>query len=231
MSTRAKLRTWLPLALGLATFPTLNAHAAFVMSLDDLGDSAAPTIIYDGSGNDLSGPNGIITYSGTIGAFDVNVTTGISNPITGPATLNLNSINVTGSSGGSLVVKITDTDFTGSFAELGAGYGGSTEGAIEIEFLQDVYNTEFGGTAFASGAHTSSMGDLHFSEELVGSVMPGEPFSLSIVAVINHEAGGEFTSFEAGIAPVPLPASIWLFGSALAAIGARRRLFRWVNRL
>ncbi|RLU00674.1 hypothetical protein [Ketobacter sp.] len=219
MNNTEKLRTWLPLALGLVVLPTLNANAAFVMSLDDLSDAAGPTIIYDGSGSDFGGPLGVITYSGAIGSFNVNVTTGVSKPIVGPTTLDLNSINVTGASGGTLVVKITDTDFTGDYEALAAAFGGTTNGAIDIDFLYDLNNGEFTGTSFAGGSHVASTGNLSFSNDLWGTVLPGEPFSLSIVATIHHNNGGELTSFDATIAPVPLPASALLFGSALAGLG------------
>ncbi len=52
----------------------------------------------------------------------------------------------------------------------------------------------------------------------------GDTSASGTFRLLNGDSG--FTRFEGELAltPVPLPASAWLFGSALAALGARRRL-------
>ena len=208
------------LALALAALPVAQAQAAFVMTLDDLGDAATPTIIYDGSGSDLGGPAGVITYSGAVGSFMVNVTTGVSKPVIGPARMDLNSINVSGSSAGTLVVSLTDTDFSGDYSAYTADFGGTTDGSVALDFLFDSGNSEFGGSSFASG---SSAGSGAFPDSLTGAVAGGEPFSLTITATIEHDEASQISSFDAVVAPVPVPAAFWLFGSALAGFAAFRR--------
>lgn len=210
------------LALLAPALITTQAHAAFVMTLDDPNDSFAATTIYDGTGSDLNGVNGAITYSGAVGAFMVNVTTGISKPIIGPAQLDLNSINVSGAAG-TLLVSISDTGFTGNTNAYTASYGGTTQGAVDFSFLYDAGNQQFGGSPFAAGDFVSSAGNYAFADDLVGSVTAGSPFSLSILTQIIHDSAGDVTSFDAQITPVPLPASIWLLGTALAGFAGLRR--------
>lgn len=223
---QSNLRKGLPaLALLASTLIAAPAQAAFVMTLDDPFDNFAAITIYDGTGSDLNGVNGVITYSGSVGAFMVNVTTGISKPVIGPAQLDLNSINVSGAAG-TLLVAISDTGFTGSYNNLGASYGGTTQGAVDLNFLQDSGNQEFGGSAFAGGNFISSAGNYAFSDDLVGTVTSGAPFSLSINTRITHDSAFEVTSFDAQITPVPLPATALLLGSALAGLATLRRARR-----
>ena len=210
----------------LATAPA--SQAALVMSLDDPNDDEPATIIYDLSGDDLNGVEGVITFSGSVGAFNVNVTTGVSKPVIGPSKLDLNSIDVSGSAG-TLNVMISDTDFTELPAStLTASYGGTTHGDVDFTFLFDSNNTEFGGTEFASGQFQSSVGNHAFSDDLFSSVFfeEGNPFSLTIAAQIYHSDGGQVTSFDAVTepSPVPLPASVVLLGSALAGLFGFRKL-------
>ena len=88
---QSHLRKCLPvLAMTASTlFALPSAQAAFVMTLDDPNDSLSAITIYDGTGSDLNGVNGVITYSGAVGAFVVNVTTGVSKPLIRTAQLDL----------------------------------------------------------------------------------------------------------------------------------------------
>ncbi|HVL02566.1 MAG TPA: VPLPA-CTERM sorting domain-containing protein [Dongiaceae bacterium] len=213
------------LASSLLVMP--SAQAAFVMTLDNPFDSFSPITIYDGTGSDLNGVNGVITYSGSVGNFIVNVTTGISKPVIGPAQLDLNSINVSGAAG-TLLVSISDTGFTGNIPGFNASYGGTTQGNVNFDFLYDTNNQAFGGSSFASGNYASGLGNTNtaFSNSINGSVVPASPFSLTIGTRIQHDSAFEVTSFDAHITPVPLPASVWLLGSALAGLASLRRRTR-----
>src|SRR5262245_784519 len=75
------------------------AHAGplFRLRLEDTATGEGVVLTDNGAG-DINGLNGAITFSGSIGGFVVNVTTGLSQPIIGGtnnyAELDLNSVNV-----------------------------------------------------------------------------------------------------------------------------------------
>ena len=208
-------------SLSLAMLCATTAQAAFVLTLDD---TAGHTITVNDNGvGDSNSDSGVITYSGSLGGsvFNINVTTGVSDPLLGPGVLNLNSINVSSTSGGTLQIQLTDTDFTGPVSAYDSSYGGTTDGSVSIDFRYDTSNAEFGGSSLLNtGAMAGS-----FSGGSTSSVASADPYSLSIFATIVHGAGNQSSNFGATLQPVPVPAAVWLFGSGLAGLVsvARRR--------
>lgn len=198
---------------GLAA--ALPANAAMQLMLDDPTTAGIEVTVGDVDGD------GVISYSGAVGGFSVNVTTGVSKPmLNGPQWLGLDSIDVSGGAG-ELIIRLTDTGYTGTPAELEAAYGGTTVGTVDLDFLYDAANAEFGGTSFfdpAAGTAPSFSGAGASPVSLTG------PYSLTIVADISHSGSGS-SSLGAQISAVPVPAAIWLFGSGLlglAGFSARR---------
>ena len=211
----------LPAIAVCSLFSVSPANAAFVMMLDDPNDSAAATYIYDLGIGDFNPAAGAITFLGNIGSFVVNVVTGISKPLIGPSSLDLNSINVTGSSAGTLLVGLSDTNFINNYGSFLTSSGGTTNGSVDFNYLHSATNTEFSGNSFASYNFESLPTQLAFSSDIVTAGFNATPFSLSILAQITHSAGSQVTSFDAAVAatpsPVPLPAALWLFISALTS--------------
>lgn len=201
-----------------------NANAAFVMQLEDPNVAGSLISISDGSTLDQYGTvgltDGTILYNGSVGSFLVTVSTGISKPILGPGEIHLDSVEVSGSTGGSLLISITDTDFLGPMSEFTANYGIVTDGSVDLSFLYDENNNEFDGSEFASGG---SYGNTVFAEEITGSVNPSSTYSLSILAEVTHDAAMDITSFDAEINPVPVPAALWLFASGLLTLLSLRK--------
>ena len=67
-----------------------TANAAFILTIDDLDTLGVDQTLTDGD-ND-----GLISFNGSVGAFTVNITTGVSKPlISSPQLLHLDNISVT----------------------------------------------------------------------------------------------------------------------------------------
>jgi len=199
-------------ACAISICPASPANAAFILTIDDPLTAGIDVSVSDVDGN--------ITYNSAVGAFSVVVTTALSKPVlTGSSLLFLNSVQVTGGAG-TLIIGLTDTDYTGVPAALTGSFGGTTDGTVDINFLYDGSNTEFGGASFFDPAAATAA----FSGTGTGlPATPGSPYSLSIIANVVHSGSGA-SSFSANITAVPVPAAMWLFGSGLLGLaGAARR--------
>ena len=98
----------------------LTAAANAVPTLR-LTQGASSVTVSDNGGGDINAVSGVVTFSGAIGDFVVNTTTGITKPILGSATmpiLDLNSINVNGNNAGTIVLEFSETVFTNTSATL-----------------------------------------------------------------------------------------------------------------
>ena len=186
--------------------------------------------VADNSGSDINPLTGVVTFSGPIGAWLVNVTTGISKPIIGSEAapqIDLNSVNVTtGAAGGHLRFGVVDSGFTGPIqggvaGPFNFGVGGTTSGTVFFDIFGNDANAEdFGGVVFATLGPFST---FVFSGETSGSFNATAPFSLGMVADVTH-TGPATTSFDANLSgKVPEPISLILLGSGLAGAGLYRR--------
>lgn len=199
----------------------ISAGGATASAILELSSNLDTVTIPDGDGD------GFITFNGGIGDFNINVTTVLTKPLIGSADwpyLDLNSIDVSSGSG-TLTIKWTDTDFTNAagISAFESLIGGTTDGTVSFQAYLDSSNTAFGMATQLSdlGPFTNKA----FSDGSIWSGMFSEPYSLTLVAIITHDAGGDVTSFDAKLSAVPIPTTLFLFGSGLfGLIGIRRKV-------
>lgn len=227
----------------LAAATTTPANAAFRMLIDDGAGVVADILITDQGAGDINPIVGTITTITPVGSFIVNTTTGVSKPILGfnGPEMDLNSVVVTGQAAGTLRIYLTDTGFAGSVPGLNGSIGGTiaSGGSLSAAFYANNSNGEFdiGGDAvlvangFAqtptelSGTLGAFFGPGAFSGSTSSSGSSGNPFSMTLVAVITHNGPGT-SSFDFNVNTVPEPATmaIWsVIGGIGAVAGWRRR--------
>lgn len=221
-----------------------SAEASLVLTIDDLGTAGIDVIVVDnvdggvgsatalGASNqaDSSAVDGMVMFSGAVGSFYINMTTGTSFPVIGNnhhmARLLLNSFTVSGGAG-TLELKLTDTDFHltspqnhDTFYHIISGW---TDGTVEFYGGLDVDNTEFGlggdGNDVESSLGPYSGNFAHTNQvEFPLGLITGD-FSMTTTALVTHDGSNpnEITNFSAEVR-VPEPATIVIW-SLLGALG------------
>lgn len=180
---------------------------------------AIPTLIlWDSMGDTqtITSVSGVVQFTGSLGNWNINVTTGIASP-PGPGgslsypVLDLNSVDVYTGSGAGNVLNISFTDdllgpFTGS---LNSSVGGTENGTAEFQGL-------INGQAGTDQAFSS----VSFSGNANAGANATYPATLGILATITSSSGTwQTTSFDDQLTVPDGGSTIILLGTALSCIG------------
>lgn len=199
------------LMVGLAT----TAQATPVLTIGD-GIAADLLTISDGSALDASSAPGTVSYSGTVGSYNILVSMGTANP--GSMLIDVVSL-VQSTAPGYLKIGFTDSFTTGN---TGTGYafnmGGTTTGTVAYQAYYDLTNTPWGtGTLVGSGSTTGGS-FAYSSQSQTPAIAPNTDYSLTEFIDITSTGSNQYTSFNATLTPVPEPETLVLLGSGFLAL-------------
>jgi len=170
------------------------------------GASANTVILQDNASGDLSAVAGAILWSGSINGWNLVITTALTKPDSGSATLPNMDLDVTASGNGALgnlTVLFTDTDF------------GPTAGLVR----QNLGNN---GTSTATYAAYYDTGNAQFAETTAvdGSGALTGPYSITLSSIFTP---GSISSDQRVTTVPDGGATVMLLGAALSAMGLLRR--------
>ena len=198
-----------------------------------LSDGVTMFTITDNSALDLDTTVGSIAFVGSVGGFTTNISATISKPVVGSAIfpiLHLSSTNVTGASGGSLLIRAFETDFSSTpFPRFFSSAGGVSGGTVILGSALYDNNDPPTGIATPLSAPLGIFGPGPFSKrETSPLVFPTDPFALALEANITHSGAG-LTSFDFEVSPAPEPGTVLLLGTGLLGVGFWKRRKRKRN--
>ena len=212
------------LAMGIAVaFMAPKANATVQITLTQ---GASSVTITDGSAGDVCSAADCVTFSGALGNYLINVSTGIAQNGTNPY-LDLNSVNLTTRpNAGLLTISTSSNGYTAQTPQFSFQVGGTSSltGASTFKAYGGNSNTLFD-TSNQLGSTLVFPTSPFSNSTLSSGGTTSNPYSLTIVATLNGISAGS-ASFDAALDAVPEPATMALLGAVLLFSGSaiRRKL-------
>jgi hypothetical protein len=230
MNALKKLALCLVMAATLFWTPT-TAQATFQMQL--ISSTAGTLTITDNGANDSSPIAGVILFSGTWGAYNIQVDTGESKPVLGSAAspdvdLSYSVNRTTAGAAETLTIKVSDMGFTTSPEPLNLMYGGTNGPGTTSSLLAGtgLNNVNFN-TGDASGTVGPEPTGAYSGNG--GFTVPnngGQPYSLTLAITLNNNGTAGISSGDGELSAAPAPAGLVLALTGMPVLG----LGAWLRR-
>ena len=196
-----------------------SVNAIPTLTLSD-GIAADTKTIVDNGVGDLNPDSGIVLFSGSLGVFNINVTSGFTKPAVGSAAapeIDISSFN-NARAAGTLTITFSEDGFTAFPGTVKADFGGTQ------------MNGNATNTVLQNGMLLTTIGPLsgtNFSGGATGSLKAGGAFPYSLTqSVVMNFAGAGNKSFDAHVG-VGVPdggMTVTLLGLGLAGLAGVGRL-------
>lgn len=218
-------------AMGVA----MAAQQAQAIPMLKLSDGVTTIEITDGDALDTAANAGMIGYTGVIGNFTLNVTTGLTKPAIGTEyrpLMDVLSFHSTSLASGTLTLTMTETDYVpldGGMRNYSyrSSIGGVTLGTVTYQTYLDESNTPYEEAVLLGDMSATAGQSFAFALDEERKYRPGQNYSLTSVITVHHTAGGQNTSFNAELRGIPNPepvtGALSLMGLGALTSAMRRR--------